>query len=108
MLTMSPINGRSFKDIAGEALSGDILEIQAVHLLFHDPHGTPVTPQKPVQVTLYPQSFNYTSKQICVLRITEDNKVKTMVSYDDLQQVALAGLRFEAQDNAIYAIVNVG
>ena len=44
---------------------------------------------------------------ILVLQILEDNTVNIVARADDFREIATSGIRFEAKENGIYAVVNV-
>ena len=107
MWTLSPINGNQIKTLVNSAADGEVLETRAFHVLLHDPFGNTVDPQKPMRFRLYPTSWNYTADHILVLQILEDNTVNIVARADDFREIATSGIRFEAQYNGIYAVVNV-
>ena len=72
--------------------------------MFYDPNGVHVTPELPVRVALYPATWDYTTEFILIAQIDSDGTVQILKRFDDIREVA-TGLRFEAEQNAIYAIV---
>ena len=107
MWTLSPINGNQIKTLVNSAADGEVLETRALHVLLHDQFGNTVDPQKPMRFRLYPTSWDYTADHILVLQILEDNTVNVVARADDFKEIATSGIRFEAQENGIYAVVNV-
>ena len=107
MWTLSPINGNQIKTLVNSAADGEVLETRAFHVLLHDQFGNTVDPQKPMRFRLYPTSWDYTADHILVLQILEDNTVNVVARADDFKEIATSGIRFEAQYNGIYAVVNV-
>lgn len=107
MMTLSPINGNQIKTLVNSASDGDVLEIRALHVLLHDQFGNTVEAKKPMRFRLYPTSWNYTADHLLVLQILEDNTVNIVARADDFREIATSGIRFEAQNNGIYAVVNV-
>ena len=107
MWTLSPINGNQIKTLVNSAADGEVLETRAFHVLLHDQFGNTVDPQKPMRFRLYPTSWNYTADHILVLQILEDNTVNVVARADDFREIGTSGIRFEAQYNGIYAVVNV-
>ena len=107
MMTLSPINGNQIKTLVNSASDGDVLEIRALHVLLHDQFGNTVDAKKPMRFRLYPTSWNYTADHLLVLQILEDNTVNIVARADDFREIATSGIRFEAQNNGIYAVVNV-
>ena len=107
MMTLSAINGNMIKTLVNSAADGEVLETRALHVLLHDIHGNTVDPQRPMRFRLYPTSWNYTADHILVLQILEDNTVNIVARSDDFREIATSGIRFEAQENGIYAVVNV-
>ena len=107
MMTLSPINGNMIKTLVSEAADGEVLETRALHVLLHDPFGNTVEPQKPMRFRMYPTSWDYTADHILILQILEDNTVNVVARANDFREIAISGIRFEAQHNGIYAVVNV-
>ena len=107
MWTLSPINGNQIKTLVNSASDGEVLETRAFHVLLHDQFGNTVDAKKPMRFRLYPTSWNYTADHILVLQILEDNTVNVVARADDFREIATSGIRFEAQYNGIYAVVNV-
>ena len=107
MWTLSPINGNQIKGLVKSAADGEVLETRALHVLLHDQFGNTVEAKKPMRFRLYPTSWNYTADHILVLQILEDNTVNIVARADDFREIATSGIRFEAQYNGIYAVVNV-
>ena len=107
MMTLSSINGNMIKSLVNDAADGEVLETRALHVLLHDQFGNTVDPQKPMRFRLYPSSWNYTADHLLVLQILEDSTVNIVARSEDFREIATSGIRFEAQDNGIYAIVNV-
>ena len=103
-LNVSPINGNSLKDKISPEVKGKILSVYALDFLFYDPNGVHVTPEQPVRVALYPATWDYTTEFILIAQIDSDGTVQILKRFDDIREVA-TGLRFEAEQNAIYAIV---
>lgn len=104
MLTVSPINGNGLKDAIGREVNGRVLSVMALDFLFHDPTGAHLTPEKPVRVALYPATWDYTTEFILIAQVNGDGSVRIVKRFDDIREVA-TGLRFEMEENAIYAIV---
>ena len=107
MMTLSSINGNMIKSLVNDAADGEVLETRALHVLLHDQLGNTVDPQKPMRFRQYPSSWNYTADHLLVLQILEDSTVNIVARSEDFREIATSGIRFEAQDNGIYAIVNV-
>lgn len=104
MLTVSPINGNGLKDAIGQKADGRVLSVMALDFLFHDSAGQHLTPQKPVRMALYPATWDYTTEFILIAQVDGDGTVQILKRFDDVREVA-SGLRFEMEENAIYAIV---
>ena len=107
MWTLSPINGNQIKGLVKSAADGEVLETRALHVLLHDQFGNTVEAKKPMRFRLYPTSWNYTADHILVLQILDDNTVNIVARADDFREIATSGIRFEAKENGIYAVVNV-
>ena len=103
-MSVNPVNGSSLKDTVSDAVTGEILEVQAVDISFTDRDGNEIEPATAIRVSITPADSQYSGEQARVVHISDDGEA-TAVEKEESTEGETSEVVFDADAFSIYAIV---
>ncbi len=105
-IAVTPVNGSSLKDTVSDAVSGEVLEVQAVDITFFDAEGREIEPAVPIRVVMTPAASRNADNNTQVVHVDLEQKTAEVVDQViNAQPENKTDVVFDAEAFTIYAIV---
>ena len=100
---VTPVNGNGLKTMISEALSCEVLEVQAVDIAFlYD--GSEIEPMIPIQVSITPELSPHSEQMAQIVHI-DDSMTAELIEHNGENLSRNSEFVFEAEAFSIYAVV---
>ena len=99
------MNGNSLKDTVSDAVSGEVLEVQAVDITFFDADGNEIEPALPIRVVMTPAETQHAEEKTNVVHIDLDQQTAEVIEQAAGTETDNSEVVFDANAFTIYAIV---
>ena len=104
-IAVTPVNGNSLKDTVSDAVSGEVLEVQAVDITFFDADGNEIEPAVPIRVVMTPAETEHAEEKTNVVHIDLDQQTAEVIEQAAGTETDNSEVVFDADAFTIYAIV---
>ena len=104
-IAVTPVNGNSLKDTVSDAVSGEVLEVQAVDITFFDADGNEIEPALPIRVVMTPAETEHAEEKTNVVHIDLDQQTAEVIEQAAGTETDNSEVVFDADAFTIYAIV---
>ena len=104
-IAVTPVNGNSLKDTVSDAVSGEVLEVQAVDITFFDADGNEIEPAVPIRVVMTPAETEHAEEKANVVHIDLDQQTAEVIKQAAGTETDNSEVVFDAEAFTIYAIV---
>ena len=104
-IAITPVNGNSLKDTVSDAVSGEVLEVQAVDITFFDADGNEIEPAVPIRVVMTPAETEHAEEKTNVVHIDLDQQTAEVIEQAAGTETDNSEVVFDADAFTIYAIV---
>ena len=104
-IAVTPVNGNSLKDTVSDAVSGEVLEVQAVDITFFDADGNEIEPALPIRVVMTPAETQNAEEKTNVVHIDLDQQTAEVIEQAAGTETDNSEVVFDANAFTIYAIV---
>ena len=104
-IAVTPVNGNSLKDTVSDAVSGEVLEVQAVDITFFDADGNEIEPALPIRVVMTPAETENAEEKANVVHIDLDQQTAEVIEQAAGTETDNSEVVFDAEAFTIYAIV---
>ena len=104
-IAVTPVNGSSLKDTVSDAVSGEVLEVQAVDITFFDAEGREIEPAVPIRVTMTPAATEHAEEKANVVHVDIAQQTAELIEQAEGTETDNSEVVFEAEAFTIYAIV---
>ena len=104
-IAVTPVNGNSLKDTVSDAVSGEVLEVQAVDITFFDADGNEIEPALPIRVVMTPAETQNAEEKTNVVHIDLDQQTAEVIEQAAGTETDNSEVVFDADAFTIYAIV---
>ena len=104
-IAVTPVNGNSLKDTVSDAVSGEVLEVQAVDITFFDADGNEIEPAVPIRVVMTPAETQNAEEKANVVHIDLDQQTAEVIEQAAGTETDNSEVVFDAEAFTIYAIV---
>ena len=104
-IAVTPVNGNSLKDTVSDAVSGEVLEVQAVDITFFDADGHEIEPAVPIRVSMTPAETEHAEEKANVVHIDLEQQTAEVITQAEGTETDNSEVVFDANAFTIYAIV---
>ena len=104
-IAVTPVNGNSLKDTVSDAVSGEVLEVQAVDITFFDASGREIEPAVPIRVVMTPAATENAEEKTSVVHVDIAQQTAELVEQAVGTEFDNSEVVFDADAFTIYAIV---
>ena len=104
-IAVTPVNGNSLKDTVSDAVSGEVLEVQAVDITFFDSDGNEIEPAIPIRVTMTPAATQHAEEKASVVHVDVAEQTAELIEQAAGTEFDNSEVVFDADAFTIYAIV---
>ena len=104
-IAVTPVNGNSLKDTVSDAVSGEVLEVQAVDITFFDANGREIEPAVPIRVVMTPAATENAEEKTSVVHVDIAQQTAELVEQAVGTEADNSEVVFDADSFTIYAIV---
>ena len=104
-IAVTPVSGDSLKDTVSDAVSGEVLEVQAVDITFFDADGNEIEPAVPIRVVMTPAETQNAEEKANVVHIDLDQQTAEVIAQAEGTETDNSEVVFDAEAFTIYAIV---
>ena len=104
-MSLAPIDGNCLKDAVAGKIDGEILEIQAVDIVFVNEFGEELEPAIPIRVSITVQETQYSDRETEVVHIDDNGTPSIVPQAADEKSESNCKILFDADSFTPYAIV---
>jgi len=104
-IAVTPVNGNSLKDTVSDAVSGEVLEVQAVDITFFDAEGREIEPAVPIRVVMTPAATENAEEKTSVVHVDVAQQTAELIEQAEGTEADNSEVVFDADAFTIYAIV---
>ena len=104
-IAVTPVNGNRLKDTVSDAVSGEVLEVQAVDITFFDADGNEIEPAIPIRVTMTPAATQHAEEKTSVVHVDIAEQTAELIEQAAGTEFDNSEVVFDADAFTIYAIV---
>ena len=104
-IAVTPVNGNSLKDTVSDAVSGEVLEVQAVDITFFDAEGHEIEPAVPIRVSMTPAASEHAEEKTNVVHVDIAQQTAELIEQAEGTEFDNSEVVFDADAFTIYAIV---
>lgn len=104
-MSLAPIDGNCLKDAVAGEIDGEILEIQAVDIVFVNEFGEELEPAIPIRVSITVQETQYSDRETEVVHIDDNGTPSIVPQAADEETESNCKILFDADSFTPYAIV---
>ena len=104
-MSLAPIDGNCLKDAVAGEIDGEILEIQAVDIVFVNEFGEELEPAIPIRVSITVQETQYSDRETEVVHIDDNGTFSIVPQAADEETESNCKILFDADSFTPYAIV---
>ncbi len=104
-IAVTPVNGNSLKDTVSDAVSGEVLEVQAVDITFFNAEGREIEPATAIRVTMIPAETENAEEKANVVHIDVGQQTAELIAQAEGTETDNSEVVFDAEAFTIYAIV---
>ena len=104
-IAVTPVNGNRLKDTVSDAVSGEVLEVQAVDITFFDAEGHEIEPAIPIRVSMTPAATQHAEEKTSVVHVDIAQQTAELVEQAVGTEFDNSEVVFDADAFTIYAIV---
>ena len=104
-IAVTPVNGNSLKNTVSDAVSGEVLEVQAVDITFFDADGNEIEPAVPIRVVMTPAETEHAEEKANVVHVDLDQQTAEVIEQAAGTEADNSEVVFDADAFTIYAIV---
>jgi len=104
-IAVTPVNGSSLKDTVSDAVSGEVLEVQAVDITFFDAEGREIEPAVPIRVVMTPAATEHAEEKTSVVHVDIAQQTAELIEQAEGTEADNSEVVFDAEAFTIYAIV---
>lgn len=104
-MSLAPIDGNYLKDALSDEVDGEILEIQAVDIVFVNEFGEELEPAIPIRVSITVQETQYSDRATDVIHIDDNGTPSVVPQLADEGTESNCEILFDASSFTPYAVV---
>ena len=104
-MSLAPIDGNFLKDALSDEVDGEILEIQAVDIVFVNEFGEELEPAIPIRVSITVQETQYSDRATDVIHIDDNGTPSVVPQLADEGTESNCEILFDASSFTPYAVV---
>ena len=104
-MSLAPIDGNYLKDALSDEVDGEILEIQAVDIVFVNEYGEELEPAIPIRVSITVQETQYSDRATDVIHIDDNGTPSVVPQLADEGTESNCEILFDASSFTPYAVV---
>ena len=104
-IAVTPVNGSSLMDTVSDAVSGEVLEVQAVDITFFDAEGHEIEPAVPIRVVMTPAATEHAEEKANVVHVDIAQQTAELIEQAEGTEADNSEVVFDAEAFTIYAIV---
>ena len=104
-IAVTPVNGNRLKDTVSDAVSGEVLEVQAVDITFFDAEGHEIEPAIPIRVSMTPAATEHSEEKTSVVHVDVAQQTAELIEQAAGTEFDNSEVVFDAEAFTIYAIV---
>ena len=104
-MSLAPIDGNFLKDALSDEVDGEILEIQAVDIVFVNEFGEELEPAIPIRVSITVQETQYSDRATDVIHIDDNGTPSVVPQLADEGKESNCEILFDASSFTPYAVV---
>ena len=104
-MSLAPIDGNCLKDVVAGKIDGEILEIQAVDIVFVNEFGEELEPAIPIRVSITVQETQYSDRETEVIHFDDNGTPSIVPQTADEETESNCKILFDADSFTPYAIV---
>ena len=104
-MSLAPIDGNYLKDALSDEVDGEILEIQAVDIVFVNEYGEELEPAIPIRVSITVQETQYSDRATDVIHIDDNGTPSLVPQLADEGPESNCEILFDASSFTPYAVV---
>ena len=104
-MSLAPIDGNFLKDALSDEVDGEILEIQAVDIVFVNEYGEELEPAIPIRVSITVQETQYSDRATDVIHIDDNGTPSLVPQLADEGTESNCEILFDASSFTPYAVV---
>ena len=104
-IAVTPVNGNRLKDTVSDAVSGEVLEVQAVDITFFDAEGHEIEPAIPIRVSMTPAATEHSEEKTSVVHVDIAQQTAELIEQAAGTEFDNSEVVFDADAFTIYAIV---
>ena len=104
-MSLAPINGNFLKDTLAGEIDGEILEIQAVDIVFVNEYGEELEPAIPIRVSITVQETQFSDRETEVVHLNNDGNPTIIPQAEERESSSNCEILFDAESFTPYAVV---